>query len=54
MRTYTMRWVIVAIVVGGVAVAALIARSRAGRGGPNMGAVSDRWIAEHRTDHPHN
>jgi hypothetical protein len=46
-----MRWLALIAVIGGV-VAALVARSRHGRTKPEVGAVSDQWIAEHQVDQP--
>ena len=44
-----MRWLILIAVVGGVAAAAVVARARVQRK-PDVGALSDQWIAEHQVD----
>jgi hypothetical protein len=46
-----MRWLVLAVSLVGVAVAAITARSRARIRRPEVGAVSDEWIAQHRADH---
>jgi hypothetical protein len=44
-----MRWLVLLAVIGGVAAAVVVARARIQRK-PEVGAVSDQWIAEHQAD----
>jgi hypothetical protein len=44
-----MRWLAVMAVIGGVATIVLVARARIQRK-PDVGALSDQWIAEHQVD----
>jgi hypothetical protein len=44
------RWLVISLVVGGLAAAAAFLRSRFGASRPDVGAVSDQWIAEHHSD----
>jgi len=45
------RWLVVTGVIGLVA-AVVAARALLRRGEPDVGSVSDRWIAEHRANEP--
>jgi hypothetical protein len=46
-----MRLVAMIAILGGVAAAAWIVRARM-RARPEVGSVSDQWIAEHQSDQP--
>jgi len=46
-----MRLVAVIAILGGVAAAAWIVRARV-RARPDVGSLSDQWIAEHQNDQP--
>jgi hypothetical protein len=43
---------VVSAVLAGIAVLAFIARAWLLGGAPDLGAVSDQWIAQHRADPP--
>jgi hypothetical protein len=45
-----MPWVLLSLVVGGVAAALLVVRSRTAKNRPDVGSVSGQWIASHRAD----
>jgi hypothetical protein len=47
-----MRWVTVIAIIGSVAATAWLVRARVGRSKPEIGALSDQWIAEHQVDQP--
>ncbi len=47
-----MRWVMFTVIVAIAAGAAALARGRAKRGHLDVGAVSDDWIAHHRSEPP--
>jgi hypothetical protein len=49
---FGMRWLLLSLIVGGVAVALLLARWRSTPVRPDLGAVSGQWIAAHRSDQP--
>ena len=46
-----MRWVMFTVIVS-IAVGAALARGRTKRGRPDVGAVSNDWIAHHRSEPP--
>jgi hypothetical protein len=45
-----MRWLLLSLVLGGVAAALLAVRGRNGNSRPDVGSVSGQWIASHRAD----
>jgi hypothetical protein len=47
---FFMPWVLLSLVVGGVAAALLVVRSRTAKNRPDVGSVSGQWIASHRAD----
>ena len=47
-----MRWVMFTVIVSIAVGAAALARGRTKRGRPDVGAVSDDWIAHHRPEPP--
>jgi hypothetical protein len=47
-----MRWVMFTVIVSIAVGAAALARGRTKRGRPDVGAVSDDWIAHHRSEPP--
>jgi hypothetical protein len=47
-----MRWVVFTVIVSIAVGAAALARARAKRNRPDVGAVSDDWIAHHRSEPP--
>ena len=47
-----MRWVMFTVIVSIAVGAAALARGRAKRGHLDVGAVSDDWIAHHRSEPP--
>jgi hypothetical protein len=47
-----MRWFLVSVVVAVAAGATALARKRARLNRPQVSAVSDEWIAQHRADSP--
>lgn len=47
-----MRWVMFTVIVSIAVGAAALARGRAKRGRVDVGAVSDDWIAHHRSEPP--
>ena len=47
-----MRWVLFTVIVSIAVGAAALARGRAKRGHLDVGAVSDDWIAHHRSEPP--
>jgi hypothetical protein len=48
------RWLVISMLVAGVAALGLLARSRLGRKQEfDAGAVSERWVSEHRADTSH-
>ena len=47
-----MRWVMFTVIVSIAVGAAALARGRTKRDRPDVGAVSDDWIAHHRSEPP--
>jgi len=45
-----MPWLLLVIVVGGVVAIVLLLRTRFVHRRPDVGAVSDRWVAAHRSE----
>jgi hypothetical protein len=46
-----MRWVVLSVIVGGLAAVGLLVRARVGGNRrPDVGPVSGQWIAEHQAD----
>jgi hypothetical protein len=48
-----MRWYVLGIVVAVTASAVALLRARRKPRPPELGAVSDEWIAQHRAELPH-
>jgi hypothetical protein len=46
-----MSWILAGASLAGVAILTLIARLRSRSRRPDVGSVSDEWIAQHRADH---
>jgi hypothetical protein len=49
-RGSPMRWLLVSLAAGLAGAALLVVRRRFGGGRPDVGAVSDQWIATHRAE----
>jgi hypothetical protein len=45
-----MFWLILALVISGIGATVLMLRTRVVNRRPDVGAVSDQWVATHRSD----
>jgi hypothetical protein len=50
LRSFLVKWIVLTVTVGCVTAVVLLGRARAARRKIKVGAVSEEWVAEHRTD----